>query len=267
MPLPREARVQIAKRRITSVLGRHTIALARTLEQKISDAGPTPQRINPHILTEAKSELTEAGKLASQFAGGTTWFYLPDADPATRKARLDEQLPIHARLRTDDLTNRIGQTLEIAIYKALQQQTTLQFHGGFSDLADHDDSTLYSKEEPPGDLNGRFIPNKRKLDFLVHHADAGYAGIEAKNVREWLYPDRKEVVDLLFKCCTLDIVPVLIARRFPFVTFKLLTTCGVIVHQVYNQLYPASEPDFATQAAHKNLLGFHDIRVGNDPDK
>ncbi len=58
----------------------------------------------------------------------------------------------------------------------------------------------------------------------------------------------------------------LIARRFPFVTFKLMYTCGVVVHQTFNQLYPTNEADLAAKAADKMLLGFHDIRVGNDPN-
>jgi len=266
-PVTRYDRVHLARNRLRKVLGRHSVALFRTLEQKIADAGPKPMRINPHILTEAKQDLVGSGEVRVRVDGGSPWFYLANTDPAVVTARLAKQLPIHARLREADVTKRIGQTLEIAIFKALRQQQTLSFHGAFVDLDKHDDSTLYSKKEPPGDLNGRFLNKNKSLDFLIHHPTAGYAGIEAKNLREWLYPDRAEVLDLLHKCCTLDIVPVLIARRYPFVTFKLLNTCGVVVHETYNQMYPASEADFAAKAADKMLLGYHDIRVGTDPDK
>jgi hypothetical protein len=40
----------------------------------------------------------------------------------------------------------------------------------------------------------------------------------------------------------------------------------VIIHQTYNQLFPASEISLAREAAHKRSLGYHDIRVGNEPD-
>jgi hypothetical protein len=63
-----------------------------------------------------------------------------------------------------------------------------------------------------------------------------------------------------------DAVPVLIARRIPFVTFRLLSPCGFIIHQTYNQLLPQSESALAAQLREKTLLGYHDIRVGNDPD-
>jgi hypothetical protein len=61
-------------------------------------------------------------------------------------------------------------------------------------------------------------------------------------------------------------VPVLIARRIPFVTFRLLSPCGLIIHQTYNQLYPSSESALVAKLREKTLLGYHDIRLGNEPD-
>ncbi len=60
--LTREERVSLGRNRYRKVLTRHVIALGRTLEQKIADAGPAHMRINPHILTEAKAELIELGR-------------------------------------------------------------------------------------------------------------------------------------------------------------------------------------------------------------
>lgn len=163
-------------------------------------------------------------------------------------------------------TLRLGQTLEIAIYKALTSQTTLTFLGGFSDLDSHDDDLLYTKIEPPAMVSGTTDPLDRRFDFLIIHPSAGLAGIEAKNTRQWLYPEHTELRKLLNKACRLDSVPVLIARRFPFITFNLIVQAGGLVHQVFNQLFPSADVRLAQQAAHKDLLGFHDIRVGNEPD-
>lgn len=69
------------------------------------------------------------------------------------------------------------------------------------------------------------------------------------------------------KAVALDCVPVLIGRRIPFVTFKVLNPCGVVIHQTYNQFLPASAADLASKASDKRLLGYHDIRVGNAPDE
>ncbi|MGH7914903.1 MAG: hypothetical protein ACREPW_09680 [Candidatus Binataceae bacterium] len=141
------------------------------------------------------------------------------------------------------------------------------FLGSFADLDDHGDSTRYSKEEPPKRLGNRNIGGDRRLDFLVRHPTAGWAGIEAKNTREWLYPNRREVKDLVSKCLALDIVPVLIARRIHASTFVVLNACGIILHQTYNQLFPIADTDLADKAKHKDNLGYHDIRTGNTPDQ
>ena len=91
-------------------------------------------------------------------------------------------------------------------------------------------------------------------------------GIEAKNVRQWLYPDRDEILDLLLKSVHADAVPVLIARRIHMSTFTVLRRCGLIIHQTYNQRFPNADRALAEQVRAKDLLGYHDVRVGNEPD-
>jgi hypothetical protein len=71
---------------------------------------------------------------------------------------------------------------------------------------------------------------------------------------------------MLFKCCALDLVPVLIARRIHYSTFSVLNPCGVLFHQTFNQLYPTSAAALATKVKDKRLLGYHDVRLGNQPD-
>ena len=261
----RAERKEIAHRRILNILRRHTVALGRTLEQKIADAGPYDQRIDPHILTEARRELIKEGRVIRLTRRQIPWFHLDDASPTTLAQRLDAQEPIHRAIMKQQFTKRVGQALEIAVYRALQSQNTLESFGRYTNLGEHDDSRLYRKEEPPSGISGREIPGERKLDFLARHPSAGWAGIEVKNIREWLYPGRDELIDLLAKCLHLDAVPVLIGRRIPFVTRRIFQPCGVIVWETYNQRYPETEHELAAQAAHKNLLGYHDIRLGNDP--
>jgi len=161
---------------------------------------------------------------------------------------------------------RMGQSLEIAVFRALRQQPLL-FFGHFPNLDQHADDQLYSKEEPPTSVSGLSVPSGKRLDFLLVHPSAGLAGIEVKNIREWLYPNRAEPLDLLFKCCHLNAVPILIARRIPFVTFRLLQPCGLIIHQTYRQRYPSADCELAAKARHKRLLGYHDLALGNDPDE
>lgn len=256
----------MAAKRLRNILKTHVVASARILEQKISDAGPTNQRIDPHILTEARNALSQQGIIAVAQRGGVPWYYLTTTDTATVTKRLTELDALHRQAQKPQFSVLLGQTLEIATFRALQAQTSLHFFGNYPDLHSHDDSTLYTKEEPPSSLSGRQIPGGKKLDFLVHHPSAGYAGIEVKNIREWIYPDRDEIREMLSKCCSLDIVPVLVARRIHYSTFSVLNPCGVIVHQTFNQLYPESAQDLSAKVRHKRLLGYHDVRVGNQPD-
>jgi hypothetical protein len=209
--------------------------------------------------------LVQQGRI-NELKQSIPWFHLASAPTASVSLRLSALSALHVKTQRHAFVTRLGQTLEIAVYRALLTQSTLPFLGAFLNLNEHDDATLYKKEEPPSSLSGRTIPDGKKLDFLVSHSSAGYAGIEVKNIREWFYPDREEVRELLFKCCALDVVPVLIARRIHYSSFTVLNPCGVIIHQTYNQLYPAVDADLAAQVRDKTLMGYHDVRLGNVPD-
>lgn len=257
------ARLELGKRRITNILRKHVVATLRTLEQKISDAGPTNQRIDPHLLTTALKQLEPRTVVRLERERGP-WFHLAQTSLKEVEARLETLEPIHLATTAGTFVKRLGQTLEIAVFNALQHQTTMPFLGAFSDLDKHDDSSLYSHQEPPGIVSGHPMPGR--LDFMVLQREV-IGGIEVKNKRSWVYPDSSDdVVALLRKCCSLDAVPTLIARRIHYSTFSLLSHCGVIIHQTYNQRYPEADQNLAAQARHKDLLGYHDIRVGNEPD-
>jgi hypothetical protein len=266
MKLTRAQREEVAAKRLIVNLRAHGIANARTLEQKISDAGPYGQRIDPHVLTSVRQQLVADGKIEVVTFDNVPWYYLPDTAAEIRIARLAAQQTVYRALSSGSLPKRIGQCLEIATYRALLTGPLDEFHGRYRDLNDHDDSTLYSKEEPPQHVGAREIPGKQNLDFLVRHPEAGYLGLECKNTRPWLYPDDEDISETLAKCIAIDAIPVLIARRIPFVTFRLFSSCGVIMHQTYNQLLPAADAELAGQAKDKTLLGYHDIRLGNEAD-
>ena len=70
------ARIELGKKRLQSVLSRHTVAMARTLEQKISDAGPSGQRVDPAYLTKALQELRAEGRVTLRWrneSSGSIW--------------------------------------------------------------------------------------------------------------------------------------------------------------------------------------------------
>jgi hypothetical protein len=254
----------IAETRLLRILRVAIIANQRTLEQKISDAGPYTQRINPHVLTEVRQRLVLEGLISVANHAGAPWFYASNTSPAEIEARLQQLLPVYKSYLA--LGERIGQTLEIATYRALATLPNADFSGRFKNLDEHDDSQLYKKEEPQQHIGIKSLAGGERLDFILRTNNAGPLGIECKNVRHWLYPHVPEIEELLRKCIALDIVPVLIARRIPFVTFTVLSKCGLIIHQTYNQLFPASETALGSQVRDKTLLGYHDVRLGNQPD-
>jgi len=258
-------RHNVAVTRLRNILHSHVVANDRILEQKISDAGPGPQRVDPHILTEARTRMILMGNISVRQSQNMPWYYLTSTDRERVEKRFQELVQLQKEAQV--YSSLVGQTLEIAVLRALRSQTQLQYIGDFPDLEEHDDCSQYSKEEPPASLSGRRVPGRRRLDFLVHHEDAGYAGVEVKNVRQWFYPDREEIREMLLKCCALDIVPVLIARRIHYSTFSVLNPCGVIIHQTYNQLYPnCCAEDLVPRLRDRDLLGFHDIRAIDDED-
>lgn len=260
--LSKDERQTLARHRIAKILRTAKLATWRTLEQKISDAGPGPMRVDPHVLTEARNSLLETGALIRK-QEALTYYHLESVDAHELDAKLQIIRPLWAEVSRQDVTMRMGQALEIAAYRAFLLQPKFHTFGSFLNLDEHGDEKLYKKEEPPSSISGRTCVGR--LDFLVI-CEGDLAGVELKNVREWLYPNRKEVRELIQKCLALNAVPVLIGRRIPFVTFKLLNTCGVIIHQTYNQLYANADAELAARAKDKSLLGFHDIRVGNLPD-
>jgi hypothetical protein len=262
--LGKEQREALAEKRILRALSALTIANQRTLEQKISDAGPGDQRCDPHIITTVRNRLIEQGVIGEITTGGAPWYFASNTSPSTRDERLETLLAIYRPYR--EISDRIGDALEIATYRAFCQSPKADFFGRFKNLDEHDDSKRYKKEGPLQHIGGRVLAGNQSLDFLLETSDAGPLGIECKNVRHWMYPHVDEIRELLVKCVALDAVPVLIARRIHFSTFAVYSKCGVIVHQTYNPLLPESDAALAGKLRDKTLLGYHDIRLGNQPD-
>lgn len=233
---------------------------------KISDAGPFDQRIDPHILTDARKELIDEGEIQVHQSARNRppWYYLGNTDFNALRPRLAELETVQQEFSRQAFVGRVGQALEIAVYRTLAGAGG-NFFGGFSDLDEHDDSALYSKQEPPAHIGSRRIPGDKRLDFLSQHGNQ-WAAIECKNIREWIYPDREEIRQLLFKSIWLDCIPVLIARRIHPSTFLLLNRCGLIIHQTYNQRLASADIELADRARDKNNLSYFDIKLGNEPD-
>ena len=258
-----EERIQIGTRRIINILRKYGVGTMRMLEQKISDGGPNPQRIDPHLLTKSRLELLGRGVLLTRKEGNTQWHCLDESDKTFVEERFTELRALHSRTERREFTDRMGDTAEIAVMKAMQRNR-LHFFGHFTDLNEHEDNRRYMKHDP--DYFSGMAINDGKLDYILVNRDAGGMGIEIKNTREWIYPEKQIITDLLRKCLQIDVVPVLVARRIHYTTFSVLNACGAVIHQFYNQLYPYAEADLAALVRDKNKMGYSDVRVGNEPD-
>lgn len=263
MRLSANDRAEIARRRIVAILSTQTVANLRTLEHKIADAGPNPQRVQPHIITTAKQALMKEGRIAVLTSKNAQWLHLSDADPAKVSARLETLRPIWESFTATPVSKRTGQALEIAIWRAMLAAPAIQTIGGFQDVDAHDDATMFTKQEIHH-LNGRTL-GKESLDFIAL-ANGHWIGVEAKNIRPWLYPHDEEIRAALRKALTLKVCPVIIGRRIQYASFRVLGSCGVIMHETYNQRLANADAAIAEKAKHKDLLGYHDIRLGNVPD-
>jgi hypothetical protein len=134
----------------------------RTLEMKISDSGPTNLRVDPHILTDARNTLVKSKALIRV---DDIWYHRQLVNSAQLAQRLALLKAIHQRTTDRRFVLRLGQTLEISIQRALEA-SGLEFVGAFLDLDNHDDSTLYKKEEPPLRFSGSRMPGKKNSIFL-----------------------------------------------------------------------------------------------------
>ena len=183
------ARIELACIRIRRILARLRIATMRTLEQKISDAGPPGQRIDPHNLSKARQQLQDSRVVALQMRSGIPWYRLASMPEREWRERLALVEPLLSKLHRRKNSLLIGQVLEIAVFRALCSERArhgMEFFGGYPDL-DPSDETTWRKIEP-SIISGRSLSGARNLDFALSCHDAGIAGIEVKNTREWVYP-------------------------------------------------------------------------------
>jgi hypothetical protein len=154
-------------------------------------------RVEPSVLTLARRILEKERVILSEKHGKVPWYFLKETPKERVDKRLAELVPLHMKTQDGPFTHRLGQTLEIAVLKAIQRSGTA-YLGHFADLEKHDDSSAYTKVEPPITVSGNKI-EKGPLDFVIFPHGIP-VGIEVKNYRTWLYPRSTEIRELLWKC-------------------------------------------------------------------
>ena len=148
-----------------------------------------------------------------------------------------------------------GKSLEKAVYKAaLAARKAGQYL-----------HVIGSPDRPPDAgvvLND--VPVGEALDLILVSRD-GLGAVEDKNLREWLSPSSSEVWALIGKALRHDALPVLICRKVTYDVFLLFKQVGGLAFQVHTQMFPADYAGRLARAKHRDGLGFHDLRFGDDP--
>jgi hypothetical protein len=259
MPVKPE-RLQIAKRRIKNILRTRLYANIRQLESKIAEAGPSDQRCDPHVISQALRELAMKKEITSEIGPHQArFYYLPSlADTpelAARKKRVLELSAIHHSLTSADSTI-CGDALESVIGTAISET------GNFTELG--------SKKQPLLTFGDVVLPGS--LDYLLMaNAPASIVALEAKNIREWIYPDSHELWLLIHKAMLIaqsahtDVVPLLICRKIPYYARMAFKQLGVLGFEMHKQYYIPAVESQLTDIRHKDGLGFHDITTDLTP--
>lgn len=264
-------RITLAKKRIASILDRETAAHQKTLEQKISEQGPTNQRVDPHLVGLALMDLHELRRLRVNHHTATrnaAWYsnlLTPDADV---QQRLAELAPLYASVSGSGFGNLTGDALEIVVFKCLATifaaKPRFAYQGYFHLDQPKDAQNRYRKTQPPKTIGS--LSTTKEADFLQFGHDAGPLCIECKNYREWIYPHHGIIQDLIVKADDLGAIPVLIARRIHYTTkTNLLEPAGIIAHESYFQYYPSDRMDLAEKVRNKRSLGFTDVTATEEP--
>jgi len=243
--------LQLARARILSILAERGVCPIRMLEAKISEAGPGDKRPNPLSITLALRDLVNKGnvKMLPKKAVKDTPFYLPgwvDPESAAVKEPFFMRLYLYRLHKMWTEQNQYcSDVLETIVDKAIGRAGIAKFVSRFP-----------NQHLPPG----------RPLDSVF---DVGgvLCGCEAKNYREWIYPDSYEVWAALSKCCELDAAPVFVTRKLPYVTRVLFGKVGVLGYETHFQYFhPVIEPEL-TRIRDVDGLGYKDIKTTLEPDE
>src|SRR5438445_4058377 len=116
-------RIALAKRRTQSVLDRETVACQKTLEQKISDQGPSDMRVDPALVGKALMDLREQRRLQShthRATGGISWYANRTRNITEVNERLDLLAPLYDHVIGHGFGNLSGDALELIVWKALR---------------------------------------------------------------------------------------------------------------------------------------------------
>lgn len=242
--------ITLAQLRIPNILRVRVAATIRQLEVKISESGPPNRRAQPHILDTAIQRMLEGGQVIAmrperleQDDRETLFYTLPEFYPEPATGRMNRLL-VHYRMhrtlaRTQDYCGDVLEKVIEATFAAAGPQ--YQYVGRL----------------PAGNIGS--------LDG-VWQLSGQRIGVEAKNVREWIYPRSERVWRMIRKCLVVDAVPLLVTREAAYVTHMLFSRMGMLAFETHRQLFSPLVAPYLAYIRHTDELGYKDVLTW-DPTK
>ena len=252
--------LELSRNRLRKVLKTNRVGNIRQLESKICEAGPPQMRPAPDILTKALNELTKSGIIKSDKvpigSGDENIFYFAedfDFNLSSDKDRYSRIVKLYREfLKIVNHKKNCGYVLETIMQKAIKASKTYHFVGG------------------PGRSTNNFSVNgtiiKGDFDFILQ-SKAKLIGVELKNKRKWLYPDHRDLWVAIYRCLENNALPVIIARKFPYVVRLIFKHVGILGYETHNQYLKPELVNVMVEMRDKNGLGFADLRFTDEPEE
>lgn len=271
MARTREQWIAIAQRRILNILSKNRVSYSKHLEIKISEAGPRNQRVEPALLSLAFRQLKRDKIIPVVQQGDFEVVGAPDFGRPGDKSKLGKFNRLHdVFLRCSQESKLCGWQLENFIYEAALNHANDQYiilgsgptYDGHGELYKHPNSELNF-------YKGRQSYGGAGLDLFFqypHQNELIPVGVEAKNIRDWIYPASVEVWRMIARACTLECLPVLAARKISYITTAgLFSRFGIQGFQTHFQYFNPSVRAFSKyqfkEVVESDGLGFADIKI------
>jgi hypothetical protein len=228
-------------------------------------------RLDPHILAQARTILLESGSLVEDRAtlnSREVTAYLDGAGLAQRRTTAIRET---ARAKRRLYRSYLGWTANSGLCghaaEAVVGATLDQLAGSVvwlpPDMQLGQVRRLRGRPLAGGPLDAAgFIP----FDPVDPPAGMASFAVEVKNIRGWLYPWSHEVWDLIAKLGDFpDVVPILIARRIHVTTFRMFKDIGAIGFDARRQWFRRRAGDHSidpvTFERVREAFGFHDAEL------
>lgn len=264
--------IDLGKKRILNILNTYRVSFQKHLEIKISEAGPYNQRVEPVLLTTALRELKNEDKvqilqaegIAMEFVGSPDYGRRGDHSRFQRIQRLYKEYDKQTKIES-----HCGLYLEKILYDTVYELRDIYHILGRGPIVGPTGKLIKPSGSEMLYFDGNDVYGDAGFDlFLIHKETNIPIGIEAKNIRNWIYPDTQEAWRMIARGCSLECLPVMAARKIAYLTrARLFSQVGVLgfetQFQYFNPEVLNDSPNFR-DIVKKDGLGYADIKITDE---